>query len=125
MIPHDEPSQWQVRVFYDGDCPLCAREIRMLAKRDRKHRRIWFTNIADSAFDAQALGKTQDELMAQIHGWTRDGEWIDRVEVFRRLYDAVGLGWLVGITRLPGISHAAEWGYDVFARNRLRWTGRQ
>jgi predicted DCC family thiol-disulfide oxidoreductase YuxK len=44
--------------------------------------------------------------------------------VFRRLYAAVGFGPLVVLTRLPGISHLLEVAYRVFARNRLRWTGR-
>ena len=47
-----------------------------------------------------------------------------RVEVFRQLYAAVGLGMFVWPTRLPIISHALDFGYKVFAKNRLRLTGR-
>ena len=46
------------------------------------------------------------------------------VEVFRRLYTAIGLGPLVWATRLPIVSGLLDWGYRFFARNRLRWTGR-
>ena len=41
-----------------------------------------------------------------------------------KLYAAVGLGPLVALTRLPGVSHTLDAAYRVFARNRLRWTGR-
>lgn len=46
------------------------------------------------------------------------------VEVFRQLYAAVGFGLLVWPTRLPGITHAMDFGYHIFAKNRLRLTGR-
>ena len=45
-------------------------------------------------------------------------------EVFRRLYAAVGSGPLVFLSRLPLISQVLDWSYAVFARNRLRLTGR-
>ena len=110
-------------VFHDGDCPLCAREIGMLRRLDRRGR-IRFTDIAAPGFDAAALGTTQADLMAGIRGRPPDGRGVTGVEVFRRLYAAVGFGPLVAITRLPVISHLLDAGYRVFARNRLRWTGR-
>jgi predicted DCC family thiol-disulfide oxidoreductase YuxK len=114
---------FEVEVFFDGACPLCLREINMLKRWDRKGR-IRFTDIAARDFSAAALGKSYDELMARIHGRLPDGTWIEGVEVFRRLYAAVGLGLIVGITRWPGISQLFDLGYRVFARNRLRFTGR-
>lgn len=114
---------WKVEVFFDGDCPLCVREIRMLQRLDRHHR-IRFTDIASPAFDAAREGKTWDELMARIHGRLPDGRWIEGVEVFRRLYAAVGFGPIVALTRLPGVRHLLDLAYHFFARNRLRLTGR-
>ena len=116
-------NAWQVEVFYDGDCPLCLREIKMLRWMDRK-RSIRFTDIADPAFRPSDYGKTMQELMDEIRGRLPDGSWVIGVEVFRRLYAAVGLGPLVALTRLPGVSHGLDVGYRVFAKNRLRLTGR-
>lgn len=110
-------------MFYDGDCPLCMRETRMLSRMDRSQR-ILFTNIAAAEFDASSLGKTQDELMAEIHGRLPDGTWVTGVEVFRRLYTAVGFGPVVWLTRLPIVTQILNLGYRVFAKNRLRLTGR-
>ncbi len=115
---------WQVEVFHDGDCPLCAREVALLRRLDRGRGRIRFTDVAAPDFDAAAHGKAHDDFMARIHGRLPDGTWLEGVEVFRRLYAAVGLGPLVAATRLPGVSHLLDAGYRVFARNRLRWTGR-
>ncbi len=116
-------GNWDIEVFYDGECPLCRREIEFLRKRDR-HRRIRFTDIASPSFSAEELGKTHEDLMARIQGRLPTGEWIDGVEVFRRLYSAVGFGALVGLSRLPVISPGLDLAYRLFARNRLRLTGR-
>jgi predicted DCC family thiol-disulfide oxidoreductase YuxK len=112
-----------VEVFFDGECPLCMREIRMLQRLDRKAR-IQFTDIAASGFDAEATGLSFQTLMDRIHGRLPDGTLIEGVEVFRQLYTAVGFGPLVALTRLPGISQMLDLGYRVFAKNRLRLTGR-
>ena len=118
----DRPD-WDVQVFHDGDCPLCEREINMLKRLDRK-RRIDFVDIAAPEFDAADYGTTHDALMERIHARLPDGSWIEGVEVFRRLYTAVGFGLIVVITRLPLLSHLMDWGYRKFAKDRLKWTGR-
>lgn len=111
-------------VFFDGQCPLCRREIELLRRFDRKGR-VRFTDIARSEFDASVIGKTQAELMARIHG--RDlatGDLVEGVEVFRRLYAAVGFAPVVALTRIPPVSWALDHAYLWFAKNRLRLTGR-
>ena len=115
---------WRIRVLYDGDCTLCPREIRFLEKRDRGRGRIQFEDIAEPPFDPGAYGLDAGMVMARIHGVLPDGTVIEGVEVFRRAYAAVGLGWLVAPTRWPRLRRLAERAYRVFARNRLRWTGR-
>ena len=117
------PPGREVEVFYDGACPLCVREIRMLMRRDRAAR-IVFTDIAAPGFDAAALGTDQATLMARIKGRLPDGRWIEGVEVFRRLYAAVGFRRAVAVSRWPGVSHLLRLGYHLFAKHRLRLTGR-
>ena len=82
-------SSFEVEVFYDGDCPLCMREIRMLRRRDKRGR-IQFTNIAAEGFEASTLGLDHAALMGKIHGRlpaeTRDLQ--EQVVAFR---DARGL----------------------------------
>jgi predicted DCC family thiol-disulfide oxidoreductase YuxK len=115
--------EYDIEVFFDGGCPLCRREINLLRRWDRRQR-IRFTDIDAEAFDPAAVGKTREELMAEIHARLPDGSVISGVEVFRRLYSAVGFRWLVAPTRLPGISCLLNVAYRVFARNRLKLTGR-
>jgi len=112
-----------VEVFYDGQCPLCLREVRMVQRKDRGAQ-IQFTDIAAPGFDAGSYGQTQAALMARIRGRLPDGGWIEGVEVFRQLYAAIGWRTAVALSRLPGISQLLQLAYTVFARNRLRLTGR-
>ena len=62
--------------------------------------------------------------MARLHARLPDGTWMCGVEVFRRLYAAAGFQRLVRLSRWPVISPLLEIAYRVFARNRLRLTGR-
>ena len=115
---------WQIRVFYDGECPLCSREIRLLERLDRGRGRLRFDDISRPGFDPGVFGLDAAELMARIHGVLADGTIVEGVEVFRHAYAAVGLGWLMAPTRWPGLRPLADMAYRMFARNRLRWTGR-
>jgi predicted DCC family thiol-disulfide oxidoreductase YuxK len=112
-----------VEVFFDGDCPLCIREVNLLRRLDR-HGRVQFTDIAGPDFVAAVTPEEHADFMARIRGRLPDGTMIEGVEVFRRLYAAVGFGALVAMTRVPGLSQLLDLGYRVFARNRLRLTGR-
>jgi len=112
-----------VEVFFDGDCPLCIREVNLLRRLDRRGR-VQFTDIAAPDFVAAVTPEEHADFMARIRGRLPDGTMIEGVEVFRRLYAAVGFGALVALTRLPGVSQMLDLGYRVFARNRLRLTGR-
>lgn len=119
----DGPDDYAIEVFYDGDCPLCRREINLLRRLDRRHR-LRLTNIAAADFRPEEHGRTLAELMAEMHGRLPTGEWVTGVEAFRRIYAAVGFGWLAAATRLPVVSRLLEAAYRLFARNRLRLTGR-
>tara|TARA_B100000579_G_C22576012_1_gene731201 strand:- start:405 stop:788 length:384 start_codon:yes stop_codon:yes gene_type:complete len=112
-------------VFFDGDCPLCMREIRFLQYLDRNRGKILFTDITDPNFDPiKQTGLTMDTLMAEIFGKMPNGELVTGMEVFRQLWGAVGLGFLFAPTKWPGLKPAFDSLYQTFAKNRLRLTGR-
>jgi predicted DCC family thiol-disulfide oxidoreductase YuxK len=122
-MPATAPTPYDIEVFHDGDCPLCAREVALARRLDRRGR-VRFVDIAAKDFDAAVVGISYDALMARIHGRLPDGTIVEGVEVFRRLYAAVGFPRLVALSRLPGVSALLDLGYALFARNRLRLTGR-
>ncbi len=113
-----------IEVFFDGDCPLCSREVAFLRGRSSL-RTVRFTDIATLGPPGQQrAGRTRDALMDRIHARLGDGTVIEGVEVFRRLYERLGWGWLVAPTRWPILRQLADAAYALFARNRMRLTGR-
>ena len=111
-------------VFFDGGCPLCAKEIDFIRWLDRKNILI-FTDIdADDFNSEKETGRDFETLMASIHGRLSDGTIIHGVEVFRQLYGRTAFAWLVPLTRIPGVTQILDLMYDFFAKYRLRVTGR-
>jgi predicted DCC family thiol-disulfide oxidoreductase YuxK len=109
----------EIEVFYDGACPLCRREIAWVQKLDR-HQRITFTDIASPNFQTELVGRTHNELMARMYGRLPTGELITGVEVFRKMYGAVGFHKLVSISRWPIVKQLLAACYFAFARLRLK-----
>jgi predicted DCC family thiol-disulfide oxidoreductase YuxK len=117
-------SAWDVQLFFDGECPLCKKDVAFMQWLDRKHQRVSWVDIAARDFSAESHGLTMNELMESLHARLPDGSWVKGAESFRRIYEALGFGWLVAITRWPLVRQVVEWAYDTFAKNRLRLTGR-
>ena len=44
-------DKWDIKMLYDGDCPLCMREVNMLRKRDKDKNRINFVDIASQDYN--------------------------------------------------------------------------
>ncbi|PSC73939.1 thiol-disulfide oxidoreductase [Micractinium conductrix] len=121
---NSQPS-WRIEMLYDGDCPLCMREVEMLQRRDAAAGRICFVDIAAPDYDAaQHAGVTFEQAMERIHAVEADGTVIKDVEVFRRLYEEVGLGWVYAVTKNRTVEGLANKVYDVWAKYRLPLTGR-
>jgi predicted DCC family thiol-disulfide oxidoreductase YuxK len=116
-------SSCKIEVFFDGDCPLCKREIGFLKRKDKRNL-IRFSDIQTLDRSRVEIDKSYQQLMAEIHGRLPDGTWITGVEVFRELYSAIGWNWAVAPTRWPIIRQILDWGYGVFAPRRLALTGR-
>ena len=109
-------------IYYDGDCPLCMKEIALLRRIDRHGRARW-VDITAADFRAPE-DKPLHELMARIHGRTGDGRWVEGMEAFRGLYREIGWGWVMAPTAWPGLRSVFDAMYRWFAANRLKLTGR-
>uniref|UniRef100_A0A0G4FWF6 Thiol-disulfide oxidoreductase DCC n=1 Tax=Chromera velia CCMP2878 TaxID=1169474 RepID=A0A0G4FWF6_9ALVE len=117
-------DHWTVNLLFDSDCPLCMREVRFLQKRDTE-RAIVFTDLADENYQPEKHGGVEfADGMKRIHAVLPSGDVVAGVEVFRRVYQAIGIGWVYEATKLPLVGDAADFLYDVWAANRLKLTGR-
>jgi len=116
---------WKIKLLYDGECPLCVKEVNFLTKKDGGRGIIKFIDIASLDYDPQDHGGVDFETaMGRIHGILADGTVIKNVEVFRQAYESLGMGWIYGITKIRFVGAIANWLYGIFADWRLKITGR-
>lgn len=115
----------ELTLLFDGGCPLCLREVKILRRRDAGQGRLAFVDVDDPAYDpAHYGGITYADAMGRMHALRSDGEVIRDVEVFRQAYGLVGLGWLYAPTRWPLLRPLVDALYGLWARWRLAVTGR-
>ena len=119
------PQSWQIKLLYDGKCPLCLREVNFLKKRDAGRGLVAFVDIADDNYTPDAHGGVDFETaMGRIHAVLPDGTIIKNVEVFRRVYETLGMGWIYAVTKLPIVGNIVDSLYAIWADWRLTLTGR-
>jgi predicted DCC family thiol-disulfide oxidoreductase YuxK len=104
-------------IFCDASCAVCALEVDMLSRRDRRGQLRW-VDISAPGFDPAAHGFTHRELDAVIHAVRSDGSVVRGLDVLRLAYGAVGLGWLVAATGRPWLRAPTDAAYRLFARHR-------
>ncbi|NJN56314.1 MAG: DUF393 domain-containing protein [Leptolyngbyaceae cyanobacterium SL_5_9] len=124
-FPMPSTPAWQIKLLYDGECPLCLREVNFLRKRDAGRGRVAFVDIAADDYTPAANGDVDFETaMGRIHAVLPDGTVIKNVEVFRRVYEILGMGWIYAVTKLPIVGRFVDWLYEIWADRRLALTGR-
>jgi len=112
-------SQPEFTLFYDGQCPICQKEVAWLTRWNRRGG-LGFQDINAEGFDPGQYGKTYDDLMAEIHGVYPDGRIVKAMPAFRAAYRAVGLGCLLAPTGWPLLKPLFDKVYALFAKHRIR-----
>ena len=125
---NDKPSakpNWQIKLLYDGECPLCVREVNFLTEKDAGRGIVEFVDIASLDYDPKENADIDfATAMGTIHAILPDGRVIKNIEVFRQVYERLGMGWIYAVTKIPVVGAIADWIYKVWARWRLKLTGR-
>ena len=118
----NEKIKWPLTLYFDGECPLCAREIRILRTRARPDR-LQFVDISDEAFDAGSVGFTREDMESSLHASFEDGTWVKGLDATLWSWRAAGLGaWAAPLSwRLT--RPLLNIGYRLFCRWRphLAW----
>ncbi|PZO11546.1 MAG: thiol-disulfide oxidoreductase [Leptolyngbya foveolarum] len=118
-------ASWKINLLYDGDCPLCLREVNFLQKKDAGRGIVKLTDIADIDYRPKENGGVDFETaMGRIHAVKADGTVVKNVAVFQEVYDALGIGWMYAPTKWPVMGPLVNKIYDLWADKRLAMTGR-
>lgn len=103
---HREP----VKVWYDGACPLCSREIAAMRRLDRKGA-IDFVDIADPCAPCPV---EREQALARFHV-SENGRILSGATAFAAMWRAVpALRWLGLLARWRPLELALEGAYRGF-----------
>lgn len=110
-----------IRVFYDGSCSVCAREIEHYLRQDHGGRLV-AVDISSPEFNPEPLGISLAAFMHEMHVIDRSGSVYRGVEAFRAIWQAFPASAMYAamatFVSLPVINPIAHLLYKGFARIR-------
>ncbi|WP_194756458.1 thiol-disulfide oxidoreductase DCC family protein [Aliidiomarina indica] len=109
----------QLTIFYDGQCPLCVREMKQLKRLD-KEQQIAFEDILEDDFSERYPQVSVAKANTILHGMNAQGKMLYGLDVTHAAWSLAGRGWLTAPLRWPLIRWVADKIYLYFARNRYR-----
>ncbi len=108
-------------VLYDGECPLCRREIahvKGLAER-KSDSALCFVDISRDAQSDSGFAADRETLLARFHVQRADGSRLDGAAAFVAMWGRLpGWRWLARLARLPGMLTLMELAYRGFLHLR-------
>ena len=109
-----------VTIWYDGNCPLCRREIALMRWLDRAGR-ITFVDAADPATTGP---RDRPAMLARFHA-LENGALLSGAAAFGAMWRAIPVLRPLGLAaRVPAVAGMLEWAYRQFLKVRpalRRW----
>ena len=107
-----------LRVYFDGLCPLCAREIAVY-QRASTDGRIAFIDITDASFSATEEGLDPAEVHRRFHAKDAEGHIFTGPPAFVEIWKRIPkFGFAVRLASIPGAGLVMEIGYRGFMHLR-------
>lgn len=120
----DRDSKNNLKLLYDGECPICKREICILQKKDSQTK-INFIDISSKEFSPFENNNIDyNTAMSQIHAIDGKGNLLVGIPAFAAVYARSQLLVTSTLLRIPFIKKILKPLYTLFAKNRLWLTGR-
>ncbi len=105
-----------VKVWYDGECPLCLREIQLMRRLDRRGA-VRFIDVQSGG----ACPLDRQTLLARFHAQEGDGPIVSGARAFAAMWRAIPLLRPLGLlARNPAVLWILERAYLGFLRIRPR-----
>lgn len=121
----DLDSKNRMKLLYDGDCPICKKEICILQKKDTQGK-VNFVDIASKEFSPSENNNIDyNTAMAQIHAIDGKGNLLVGIPAFAAVYAHCRLLILSTLLRIPFMKIVLQPLYRLFAKKRLWITGRE
>ncbi|WP_447970911.1 DCC1-like thiol-disulfide oxidoreductase family protein [Nitrospira sp. M1] len=92
--------------------------------RYNRKKHLQLVNFTQTSYDETGHGMSTCDFARVIHARCANGNTITGVEVFRAMWEAIGLRWHARLSRQATITQWLLRAYAWFAKNRLRLTRR-
>ena len=110
----------EISVFYDGNCPMCGREISYYKGR-RGAESIEWVDINTAPEKLEQAGLAREQAMARLHVQDSNNQWYTGAYGFARMWQQLTvfrpLAWLLRTSRLL---HPLDKLYSHFAAWRVK-----
>ena len=113
-----------IKVYFDGNCGLCSKEINYYRKIDKKNIFEW-VNIYIHDTDLKKLGITKSEALMELHALDKNGKMYKGVDSFILIWRNLSFFWsILGIlVSFYPIYLVAKYAYRKFAIQRFNKLG--
>ena len=114
------PDQPMPKVFYDGACPLCTREIAFYKRRQGADGVAW-VDVSGVARDQIAPGLNREQALARFHVQMDDGSIVSGGTAFATLWTALpGFRFWGRLFQFQPLASVLDRAYDIFLKVRPR-----
>lgn len=103
-------------LFFDGSCPMCTKEIKLL--EDINDGGLAFMDVHKCEIDDSM--PSQLDMLKVLHLRTAKGDWIRGVPATVQAWSHTNWGWIFKPLLWPLINHAAGYAYNIWAKKRYR-----
>jgi len=101
-------------VFFDGECPLCTREIRFY-RGQRGAEDINWVDVTKASLDNLPSGLTQKDALARFHVLTTEGELVSGGNAFSSLWLSLpAFQWAGKLFKISFLALLLERAYKIF-----------
>lgn len=102
-------------LFYDGQCPLCRKEIETLKRLEQGG--LGFVDIHHQPDDGP-LAPGKEALLRRLHLVSRQGQWVTGLDATVRAWSHTPVGWLFRPLAWPLVRPLARRFYERWADRR-------
>jgi len=100
-------------LYYDGQCPLCAKEISVL--KDIQQGGLCFEDVHSLS---EYTEETRQKMLKVLHLRDSEGIWYKGPDATVKAWSYTRYGWLFKPLRWPLIGRVVDIVYDVWAKRR-------
>ena len=108
----------KIKVFYDGKCNICKKEINFYSKIDKFNNFDWI-NIHKNTKEIKKIGLSKEKLLSVLHIQTQNGSIVKGVDAFGIMWSKFKyLKFLSFLIKFKPVNIFANFLYKLWLKTR-------